>query len=1824
MGDSIDANLPLGELFARPGGGDGAPPSPPPSRAVVNVSIDSPASGQRLIGDEPGALVGVNATASLSDPVNGLVSVDDVVVTVDGQSFAMNLVGGAGTFAWNATCELYRSGTLTVEAIAFGKTSAGRRISGSASITIASSLAHDIPQFTISSPAASQTLVVPNTGSSVQLSCSSSPFNTGTRQVTWALGGHGNTVPATVDQSGNQGPDTFTDTIPIDPVPIGTVQLHVSCQQVHNNAVVCENAQVVPLTLQDGSPPTLTITIPPPPPAKPTVILRDPSKDPTVSVLVQGTAFDLQSGMANGQVTVALDAETPKLAQTEDGWANWSANVVVASGDKHTIHVQATDGVFNGATSIDTFIDVVDNFQPDNLVELLNHRGYLDALLNFIGVRIADSGGRPLNSAVLQSVFSQQLATLRKPLSQTADTGDQAVNELRVPIEVLRGVPTGPGPGGPPVPPDRPVAARLSVPTETDYRTAAYTALLAGMGTSADELALARGADTNTRARLAARLGLPALDTAGKSPLDQLLLDIAGQTELALQTLFGLRSTSPADPPSDPLTPLGKPQVLTWQEAFLAGVWVGQDQAPDTLKSRSFPVIVDPDLVDEDDVVPSSSAHDVWTRRRAACDSDTSHLNSLRDPSRPQAQVLALLFADTLPGVDLGKLDEQRQQGADISGALNAIPLPKAAFEFLLRVSRLAAVSALNASEWDSVIAVLTQVRKARRYPDWLAEEVGLSVSPDFFRQRTTPGPDLNPWLTSARARQDWVSLLASRIQQRADLAAALSQIVASAEQQSLPVLRDALVARIGVGEPELSEEFQLDIGASGTLVTSQLAQAIATLQSVAYSVRLSRFPTGHAASGWTVVGSADDFDSEWNYIGTYDGWRSAMLAFRYPENLTDPTTFPQATNIAKATAAFTHAPTAADPGGLLERLPTTPQLTPAAARNLAADYNAALVAAEGLGTLATSTGNPDDSHLQQLRAAQAQHPNQPWLAEAFFYMPMLLAAKLQEAGEYAAALDWYRTVYDYPRAAAARPVFAGIAAETHSVADLIPPADWLLRLNPHDVAVSRPNPKTRFAILSIARCCLQFADAQFTLDSPGSVMLARDLYQSAQNLLAADDLNPVPQPTPPIGPIEFDNPEVTALRGHADNQLRKIHTGRDIAGMPRVLELPDLQPDPMLVGPTPPTSPPTPYRYRTLADRARQLAQLAQQMEAEFLSALEKGEQKAYELFQADNGLQMARANLAVQDRQVTEATASIDVAIKQKRRADQQAGYYADLIAAGETQHEQAMLNDIQLSGDLRANVAQLDGAVGAMGALVGGVGNAFSSWGASMGLAGIEAALQITKGQIVGKQAEVEVQQQKDSFQATYERRVQEWQQGLATAAQDGVICAAQIGVAGDHLEVAKAEQAVATLQVAHAEATVDFLRRQFTNAELYAWMSGVLSRQYAYLLQQATATARLAQDQLAFDRQVPTVTIVGTDYWQPPSTLAGQAASPDRRGLTGAERLIADLAALDQYALMSDRRLLNLSQTFSLAERAALAFQDFRRTGVLDFATPMSWFDDDFPGHCLRLVKRVRTTVIALVPPTRGIRATLTASGLSRVVVTSDGTFAPVTLHLEPETVALTAAGGSTGVFELDPQPDLRLPFEGAGVDTTWRFIMPRAANPFDFNGIADVQVTVDYTAVFDSDYQQQVLTTRSATPRGGDLSLSLRRDFPDQWYGFQNGQPGLNPPITLDLTDGDLPANLTDVTVSAVLLALLPGGANTVADGTQVTLGHGGAGGADPSAGTSGGVVSTRRVTGIPWAGLCNKPVTGQWRLGLNAVDPSVLDDVVLIVSYVGSAPAWPV
>jgi hypothetical protein len=457
--------------------------------------------------------------------------------------------------------------------------------------------------------------------------------------------------------------------------------------------------------------------------------------------------------------------------------------------------------------------------------------------------------------------------------------------------------------------------------------------------------------------------------------------------------------------------------------------------------------------------------------------------------------------------------------------------------------------------------------------------------------------------------------------------------------------------------------------------------------------------------------------------------------------------------------------------------------------------------------------------------------------------------------------------------------------------------------------------------------------------------------------------------------------------------------------------------------------------------------------------------------------------------------------------------------------------------------------------------------------------------------------------------------------------------QVRNAEEHVAVTTQERAVAQLQAEHAEQGAEFIANKFGNAELYDWMADILEEVYAFFLHQATATARLALAQLAFERQQVPPPLIRDDYWEVPGDGTGPGSNgtvPDRRGLTGSARLLRDIQELEQFAFDTQRQKLELRRTISLARLAPFEFARFRETGVMTFATPLELFDRDFPGHYLRQVKQVRVSVIALVPPAEGIRATLTSSRISRIVIGGD-LFETVRIDRGPEQVALTTAQNASGLLDLEPRSELLRPFEGIGVDTLWELRMPRAANPFDFGTIADVLVTIDYTALNSFDYRQQVVRSLPATITA-DRAFSFRNQFADQWYDLHN--PDLTQtPMTVRFRTRreDFPPSLDDLTIQHVLLYFARKPAVTfempvahlqlIRDGVATPPG---------AAVSIQGIISTRRGNAASWLAMIGQSPVAEWELALSDTAAvrrrftnEEIEDLLLVITYRARTQDWP-
>ncbi|MBE7385211.1 MAG: hypothetical protein F6J95_027900 [Leptolyngbya sp. SIO1E4] len=705
-------------------------------------------------------------------------------------------------------------------------------------------------------------------------------------------------------------------------------------------------------------------------------------------------------------------------------------------------------------------------------------------------------------------------------------------------------------------------------------------------------------------------------------------------------------------------------------------------------------------------------------------------------------------------------------------------------------------------------------------------------------------------------------------------------------------------------------------------------------------------------------------------------------------------------------------------------------------------------------------------------------------------------------------------------------------------------------------------------------------------------------------------------------------NPTADALRLRAELNLYKIRNCMNIAGMKRELEpyaapidvqssLPSIGAGGQINLPGLNRIRPTLYRYPVLIERTKQLVNLAQQIESSMLSAIQGKYQEAYSLLKAKQEMQLAKAGIKLQDLRLNEAEGGVQLAELQQERSAIQAETYQDWISVGRIQAEIDLLEAYKEleSLQLKASDARVAARIGQIA-----VTAATAPSGAALGVAsffGVLALMEEAANRAV-------IQEQRNiselSFRVGFERRLQEWNLQLELSRQDESISNQQITLAEDRVRIVGQERRISEIQTDQADEVINFLQNKFTNLDLYEWMSGVLESVYRYFLQQATSMAKLAENQLAFERQQIPPQFIQSDYFEAPregGTTTTEESNIDRRGLTGSARLLQDIYKLDQYAFETNQRKLQLTETISLSQLDPFAFQRFRESGNLIFETPMSLFDRRFPGNYLRLIRQVRISVIALVPPTRGISATLTSAGISRVAI-QGSVFQTTVIRRDPEIVQFTSPINSNGLFELNPQTEMLNPFEGNGVDTRWSFDLPKASNPFDFNTIADVLITIDYTALHSEDYRQQVLQQLDPSI-SGDRAFSFRNEFADAWYDLHNPEQTATPgTVKFTTRRADFPPNINDLTLSNIRLYFALKEATPWPQGQAIALSTNNQEGSP--------IPDEKGIARFPLIQLSSADQEWQLAIPENAevqrlFSDNLIDEILLIVTYDGELPA---
>jgi hypothetical protein len=588
-------------------------------------------------------------------------------------------------------------------------------------------------------------------------------------------------------------------------------------------------------------------------------------------------------------------------------------------------------------------------------------------------------------------------------------------------------------------------------------------------------------------------------------------------------------------------------------------------------------------------------------------------------------------------------------------------------------------------------------------------------------------------------------------------------------------------------------------------------------------------------------------------------------------------------------------------------------------------------------------------------------------------------------------------------------------------------------------------------------------------------------------------------------------------------------------------------------------------YRFSVMVQKTLEMCGEVKSLGSALLQAMEKKDAEDLALLRSSNGIALQKAALLVKQQQVDEANHNLEALQQQQNLVQTRINYYQGLINGGLNSWETTSLNLVQsaISGETAAVAIEYlgntlglipDFEVGAQG--FGGSPVATVKFGGTQ----LGGATRAVAAAIRGAAGVQHSQANVASTQATYQRRLQEWQFQLSVANAELQQVSKQILAATVRQTIANQEVTNQQLQISNLQAEDDFLHGKFTNSDLYAYMIGQLSTTYFQSYQLAYAMAKQAEQTFRYELGLADSSYINFGYW---NSL--------RKGLLAGEQLTYDVRNMEKAYHDLNAREYELTKHICLSQLDAAALQQLKTNRECWINLPEELFDMDYPGHYLRRVKTIGLTIPCVAGPYTTVSCTLTMTRNSvRATNTSGVPYPRKVVNGIPaddprfrdsvgsiQSIATSTAQNDDGLFELTFRDERYLPFEGAGVICQLHLQFPAGVTAFDYSTVSDVILHLKHTARYGGDGLRDDAATSLQTrinsmlvslkDTGLTRLFSARHEFPTEWYAFLNGPSGADQVLTLNLTRDRFPY-FASVAPSLKLTSL-----ELVADTTLTTI-----------------------------------------------------------------------
>lgn len=484
-------------------------------------------------------------------------------------------------------------------------------------------------------------------------------------------------------------------------------------------------------------------------------------------------------------------------------------------------------------------------------------------------------------------------------------------------------------------------------------------------------------------------------------------------------------------------------------------------------------------------------------------------------------------------------------------------------------------------------------------------------------------------------------------------------------------------------------------------------------------------------------------------------------------------------------------------------------------------------------------------------------------------------------------------------------------------------------------------------------------------------------------------------------------------------------------------------------------------YRFKVIVAKALEIARDLRNMQETLLQALKDKDSEALAQLRMQHRIaakKLSQNIFEIQMKELETEAASLEIEKEKKTRKQE---HHKSNIEKLKTDFENGFAKTMQKVADLREKVESAKRIASAMFSIpdmdAGGIVNAFggidfhvaSYGGRKLGEAALTMAESYLSKALEREAAALQQKAKGEEKKATEEETFEE---SIATSEIDQT--QKQIIINTIHQEQNEKEQERFEKELEWDEEEYEFLCDKFTNKDLHEWLVKQMTKLSKTMCKLTTKVAKMAEKCYHFE-------IGDTDMGNAKTFISNSYWDGAYSGLLSADRLIADLHAMEVAYLENDGNEIEITRPVSFSELESSQsiydslLQELQNASTIKDLHFLIDLTDDFKNLYFRRVKK-----IGLKIETTSHQSHLNAElSLTENKMSLKGN-GYIQNRIGVQSVATSSAHIDSGIVEFDYAQSKYHPFEGAGADLTrWNLSVPEITG----GDIEDITITICYTA-----------------------------------------------------------------------------------------------------------------------------------------------------------------